>query len=50
MNLFFDSKTELKMHKDKNHRITSAKMVIVISNILFFYIKEELGQLYRLEQ
>jgi hypothetical protein len=27
---FFDSKIELKGHKDRNHRITNAKMMSVI--------------------
>jgi hypothetical protein len=27
---FFDSKKELKEHRDKNHRITDAKMVVWI--------------------
>jgi hypothetical protein len=26
--LFFDSKKELKEHKDKNHRITNSKMAV----------------------
>jgi len=28
--LFFDSKKELKVHKDKNHRITNSKMVVTV--------------------
>jgi ABC-type dipeptide/oligopeptide/nickel transport system ATPase component len=30
---FFDSKKELREHKDKNHRITNSKMMMIVQEI-----------------
>jgi hypothetical protein len=31
---FFDSRRELRKHKDKDHRITNAKMIAVVAKEL----------------
>ena len=42
---FFDSRIELRKHKDKNHRITNAKRIAVVAKELTTTIPLSKGRL-----